>query len=57
MLRVERDGSGLVPIARSGDGPGEVMRPTSSALIGDSVVVVHDGGQRRAMRIDIAYLS
>lgn len=43
---------GLVPIARSGGGPGEVMRPTSLALAGDSVMAVQDGGQRRAMLFD-----
>ncbi|WP_310570800.1 hypothetical protein [Gemmatimonas sp.] len=52
VLRVERDGSGLVPITRSGGGPREVMRPTSLALVGDSVLAVQDGGQRRATLFD-----
>lgn len=47
VLRMERDGSGLTPITRVGAGPGEVQRPTSLAMIGDSVLAVHDGGQRR----------
>jgi hypothetical protein len=57
VLRVERDGSGLVPITRSGGGPGEVMRPTSLALIGDSVLVVQDAGKRSAELFDRASLQ
>ena len=57
VLRVERDGSALTPITRSGAGPGEVMRPTSLALIGDSVLAVQDGGQRRVVLFDRASMQ
>ncbi|WP_373071011.1 hypothetical protein [Gemmatimonas sp.] len=49
VLRVERDGSGLTPITRVGAGPGEVQRPSSLAMVGDSVLAVYDGGQRRVV--------
>lgn len=52
VLRVERDGTTLTPITRTGGGPGEVMRPTSLALIGDTLLAVQDGGQRRATLFD-----
>ena len=57
VLRVERDGSALTPITRSGAGLGEVMRPTSLALIGDSVLAVQDGGQRRVVLFDRASMQ
>ncbi len=57
VLRVERDGTGLVPITRSGGGPGEVMRPTSLALIGDSVLAVQDAGKRSAELFDRASMQ
>jgi hypothetical protein len=57
VLRVERDGTGLVPITRSGGGPGEVMRPISLALIGDSVLAVQDAGKRSAELFDRASMQ
>lgn len=57
VLRVERDGTGLTSITRSGGGPGEVMRPVSLALIGDTVLAVQDGGQRRVMLFDRATMQ
>lgn len=57
VLRVERDGTTLTPITRTGGGPGEVMRPTSLALVGDSVLAVQDGGQRRATLFDRATMQ
>ncbi len=52
VLRVERDGSGLTPITRVGGGPDEVQRPSSLAMVGDSVLAVYDGGQRRVVLFD-----
>lgn len=47
VLHVAHDGSGLTIIAGRGGGPGEVSDPTSLAVLGDSLLVVQNGGRKR----------
>jgi len=57
VLLVEPDGWGLTLITRVGGGPGEVQRPTSLAMVGDSVLAVYDSGQRRVVLFDRASMA